>query len=66
MVMWSTYHRPVVFRPLGIYRNLYLRLAISNVIEKLAMSSRVISEGNHNVTTVLINSSQPKAQSFLT
>jgi hypothetical protein len=66
MVMWSTYHRPVVFRPLDIYRNLYLRLAISNVIEKLAMSSRVISEGNHNVTTVLINSSQPKAQSFLT
>jgi hypothetical protein len=31
-VMWSTYHRPVVFRPLRVYQSLYLRLAIANVI----------------------------------
>jgi hypothetical protein len=60
------YRRPVVFRPLDVYRSLYLRLAISIIIQILARSSRMILEGNHNVIIVPINSYQPSAQSFLT
>jgi hypothetical protein len=41
IVMWNTYYRPVVFRPLNVYRSLYLRLTITNVIQILARSSRV-------------------------
>jgi hypothetical protein len=66
MVMWSTYRRPMTFRPLSVYRSIYLRLTISNVIQILTRSSRVILEGNHNVSTVPINYYQPNAQSFLT
>jgi hypothetical protein len=40
-VMWNTYHRPVIFQPLGIYRSLYLRLVIANVFQILVRSSRV-------------------------
>jgi hypothetical protein len=43
-VMWNTYHRPVLFRPLGVYRSLYLRLAMANVIQIPARSSRVIQK----------------------
>jgi hypothetical protein len=41
-VMWNTYRRSVVFQPLNIYQNLYLRLAMANIIQILARSSRVI------------------------
>jgi hypothetical protein len=40
-VMWNTYRWPMVFRPLDIYQSLYLRLAITNVFQILARSSRV-------------------------
>jgi hypothetical protein len=40
-VLWSTYHRPVVFRLLSVYRSLYLHIAMANVIQILARSSRV-------------------------
>jgi hypothetical protein len=40
-VMRSTYHQPVVFWSLDIYRSLYLCLAMANVIQILARSSRV-------------------------
>jgi hypothetical protein len=43
-IVWNTYCRPVVFRPLSVYWSLYLRLAIANVTQILAMSSRVIQK----------------------
>jgi hypothetical protein len=39
---WSTYRWPVVFRPLGVYRSPYLHLAVANVFQILARSSRRI------------------------
>jgi hypothetical protein len=56
----------MVFRPLGIYRSLYL--CIANVYH-LPITSKVIkgnSEGVHNATMVPISSYKPNAQSFLT
>jgi hypothetical protein len=41
-VGWNTYRWPVIFRPLGVYESLYLCLAITNVTQILARSSRVI------------------------
>jgi hypothetical protein len=41
-VGWNIYRWPVVFRPLGVYWSLYLRLSIANVTQILARSSRVI------------------------
>jgi hypothetical protein len=32
-VMWSIYRRLVVFRPLGIYRSLYLCLVMANILQ---------------------------------
>jgi hypothetical protein len=56
MVMWTICGQPVVFRPLNVYRSLYLCLAVANITQILARSSRVILEGNHNITMVPINS----------
>jgi hypothetical protein len=38
-VIWNTYHRSVIFWPLGINQSLYLRLAMANIFQILARSS---------------------------
>jgi hypothetical protein len=63
-VIWNNFHRLMVFRPLDIYQSLYLRLAMANVIQILAMSSRVTRKV-FIMHTVPINSYRPNAQSFL-
>jgi hypothetical protein len=40
-MIWSTYRRSVVFQPLSFYRSLYICLALTNVVQIPARSSRV-------------------------
>jgi hypothetical protein len=41
-MVWNTYRRPVVIQPLDVCQSLYLCLAMANVFQTPAMSSRVI------------------------